>query len=166
MTHDREKLLERFKKSKKVVSTFVDQFFAKHGKKPGKEELANAPEYVRVCIKNCKKIKFYLEQQDLKETEIESSQQQQEIVVKNEKENSMKKPALNKSKSKVWGAHLNRSMSDITNNSTDKKRQTNLVKTTSYSGTLSAAILEDLSKSTRKNPKKRNDTPGKKVIFF
>ena len=59
--HDPEKLLVLFKKSKKVVQAFVDKFQAQHGRKPHGEDLSNAPEYVRVCIKNCKKIKAHME---------------------------------------------------------------------------------------------------------
>jgi len=62
----------------------------------------------------------------------------------------------------VWGAHLNRSMSDITNNFSDKRNT--VPKTTTYSGKLSALILEDLSKTTRKSLSKRR--PNTKQMFF
>ena len=147
--HDPEKLLELFKKSKKVVSTFVDQFQIKNGRKPHGEDLASAPEYVRVCIKNCKRIKAHLEKSPEAVTEQEpkkpSSPKTKHIPVQKTKtslmenlENSMSQPApakTSKQKSKVWGAHLNRSISDITNNSTDKRNYRNSeLKTTSYSG--------------------------------
>merc|ERR1712156_1172122 len=76
--------------------------------------------------------------------------------------NSPKKQAAPSKKSKVWGAHLNRSMSDITNNFTDKRNTA--PKTTTYSGKLSALILEDLSKSTRKSLSQRRSNT--KQMFF
>ena len=168
--HDPEKLLELFKKSKKVVSTFVDKFKLKYGRKPHGDDLAKAPEYVRVCIKNCKKIKIHLEKN------------QCEIPENSSPENSEKKPnplanvpakenitsvQPNKSKSKVWGSHLNRSMSDTTNSSTDsKKRSEAKTKITSYSGTLSALVLEDISKNTRKSLTKRRVSSAKKVNIY
>jgi len=167
--HDPEKLLELFKKSKKVVSTFVDKFKLKYGRKPHGDDLAKAPEYVRVCIKNCKKIKIHLEKN------------QCEIPENSSPENSEKKPnplanvpakenitsvQPNKSKSKVWGSHLNRSMSDTTNSSTDsKKRSEAKTKITSYSGTLSALVLEDISKNTRKSLTKRRVSSAKKSFL-
>ena len=68
--HDPEKLLELFKKSKKVVSTFVEKFQEQNGRKPRGEDLAKAPEYVRVCIKNCKRIKAHLEKSPENSPEI------------------------------------------------------------------------------------------------
>ena len=102
--HDPEKLLELFKKSKKVVSTFVDQFQIKNGRKPHGEDLASAPEYVRVCIKNCKRIKAHLEKSPEAVTEQEpkkpSSPKTKHIPVQKTKtslmenlENSMSQPA-------------------------------------------------------------------------
>lgn len=155
--NDPARLLEQFKKSKKVVSTFAEQFQATHGRKPSGEDLSKAPEYVRVCIKNCKRIKAHLEKN--------SSQVQ-------EKENEVKSPDISEKEpkkapnSKVWGAHLNRSFSDITNNvSKSGGKVTKIQKTTSYSGTLSALILEDLKISTRKSLLKRSSSSVKKAFF-
>ena len=53
---------------------------------------------------------------------------------KNQEKNTFSQPIKVPSKKKgVWGAHLNRSISDITNNSSDKRNYRE-VKTTSYSG--------------------------------
>lgn len=143
--HDPEKLLEQFKKSKKVVSTFVEQFTAKHGRKPHGEDLAAAPEYVRVCIKNCKRIKAHLEKKP--------SNPSQE----NEKNHQQQPPK------KVWGAHLNRSITDITNRR--KTANDQVTKTISYPGALTALVTEELSKSTRKSLSKRR-FPSAKTMFF
>ena len=166
--HDPEKLLELFKKSKKVVSTFVEKFQEQNGRKPRGEDLAKAPEYVRVCIKNCKRIKAHLEKSPENSPEIpeiepkkpsspvkskpvvtqtvvqtsqklsgsENLENLENLGYKNQEKNTFSQPTKvppKKSKKGVWGAHLNRSISDITNNSSDKRNYRE-VKTTSYSG--------------------------------
>ena len=166
--HDPEKLLELFKKSKKVVSTFVEKFHEQNGRKPRGEDLAKAPEYVRVCIKNCKRIKAHLEKSPENSPEIpeiepktpsspvkskpvvtqtivqtsqkvsgsENLENLENLGYKNQEKNTFSQPIKvpsKKSKKGVWGAHLNRSISDITNNSSDKRNYRE-VKTTSYSG--------------------------------
>ena len=157
--HDPEKLLALFKKSKKVVATFTEKFEAQYGRRPRGEDLAKAPEYVRVCIKNCKKIKAQFEK--FPETSPEAPKHEPKVVKPSSPKtnstpaviqkypsvtgsenmddlenlgyrNSPKKQAAPSKKSKVWGAHLNRSMSDITNNFTD--RRNTAAKTTTYSG--------------------------------
>jgi len=187
--HDPEKLLALFKKSKKVVATFTEKFEAQYGRRPRGEDLAKAPEYVRVCIKNCKKIKAQFEK--FPETSPEAPKHEPKVVKPSSPKtnstpaviqkypsvtgsenmddlenlgyrNSPKKQAAPSKKSKVWGAHLNRSMSDITNNFTD--RRNTAAKTTTYSGKLSALILEDLSKSTRKSLSQRRSNT--KQMFF
>jgi len=196
--HDPEKLLELFKKSKKVVSTFVEKFQEQNGRKPRGEDLAKAPEYVRVCIKNCKRIKAHLEKSPEKSPEVpeiepkkpsspvkskpvvtqtvvqtsqklsgsENLENLENLGYKNQEKNTFSQPIKvppKKSKKGVWGAHLNRSISDITNNSSDKRNYRE-VKTTSYSGKLSAMILDDLSKTTRKSLSKRR-TNSKQMFF-
>ena len=164
--HDPEKLLALFKKSKKVVATFTEKFEAQYGRRPRGEDLAKAPEYVRVCIKNCKKIKAQFEK--FPETSPEAPKHESKVskpsspktnstpaviqkcpsVTGSENmddlenlgyRNSPQKPAAPSKKSKVWGAHLNRSMSDITNNFTDKR--TTATKTTTYSGMIKCLDL-------------------------
>ena len=56
-------------------------------------------------------------------------------------------------KSKIWGSHLNRSISDVTNNSSKgkKSRSKDVERTVSFSGKLSAYVLEDIVKNTRKS---------------
>ena len=51
-----DKYMEQFRKSRTQVKSFEEKFFAKHGRKPNKEDLAKAPEHVLTCIKNCRKI--------------------------------------------------------------------------------------------------------------
>ena len=141
-----------FKKSKKVVSTLIDQFQKNNGRKPHGEDLASAPEYVRVCIKNCKRIKAHLEkspeavtEQEPKKPSSPKTKRMPVPVLKSQPssmenlENSMSQPCsapakTSKQKSKIWGAHLNRSISDITNNSTDKRNYRNSELNMSYSG--------------------------------
>ncbi len=171
--HDPEKLLEQFKKYKKVVSTFVEQFKAQNGRKPHGNDLAQAPEYVRVCIKNCKRIKAHLEKSSVHiEPEEERTSPLEKRIQKSPQENgvgnSKKSPQENrneKPKSKVWGAHLNRSFSDITNNASQRRTE-KLVKTISYSGTLSNLILEDLKRSTRKSLSRKSLNSSAKKMFF
>jgi len=182
------------------VATYTEHFEAQNGRRPRGEDLAKAPEYVRVCIKNCKKIKAQFEK--FPETSPEAPKHEQKVIPVAPKpepkvvkpsspntnstpaviqkypsvtglenmddlenlgyRNSPKKPSAPSKKSKVWGAHLNRSMSDITNNYSDKRNTAN--KTTTYSGKLSALVLEDLSKSTRKSLSQRR--PNTKQMFF
>ncbi len=172
--HDPEKLLLLFKKSKKVVQAFVDKFQAQHGRKPHGEDLSNAPEYVRVCIKNCKKIKAHMEKIGLsspdadqeqspptKSKPVEQPSKPLEQPLKNivNNQNSKINPpapsAPPPTKSKIWGSHLNRSISDVTNNSSPSskklKRSKDVQRTVSFSGKLSAFVLEDIVKNTRKS---------------
>ena len=107
----------------------------------------------KICIKNCKRIKAHLEkspeavtEQEPKKPSSPKTKRMPVPVLKSQPscmenlENSMSQPCsapakTSKQKSKVWGAHLNRSISDITNNSTDKRNYRNSeLKTTSYSG--------------------------------
>ena len=122
MKHDPEKLLGLFKKSKKVVQAFVDKFQAQHGRKPHGEDLSNAPEYVRVCIKNCKKIKAHMEKLGLSSPDEEAAAEKP-LTPKAPPQPSPKpvikditnaKIEAKPKKSKIWGAHLNRSHSDAT----------------------------------------------------
>lgn len=164
--HDPEKLLELFRKSKKTVQTFVEQFQGSHGRKPKGDDLECAPEYVRVCIKNCKKIKIHLEKLDSSKSS-ESSDKSLEDVETNKQLKSPEKPKetvqiKQQSKSKVWGSHLNRSNSESASNS--KNNTETLTRTSSYNGKLSAMIIEDLAKKTRKNLSIRR-TSGKASFF-
>ena len=121
MKHDPEKLLVLFKKSKKVVQAFVEKFQAQHGRKPHGEDLSNAPEYVRVCIKNCKKIKAHMEKLGLSSPEEEASEKPSTSKSATQpspkpviKDITNAKIEAKPKKSKIWGAHLNRSHSDAT----------------------------------------------------
>ena len=180
--HDPEKLLALFRQSKKTVQKYVDDFQAKTGKKPSSDDLAKAPEYVRVCIKNCKRIKAHLAKQEEQERNngkptssgdgavtkredvenVPTAEHQKKAKTPSPKTSESSKPTTTNKKqgtaSKVWGAHLNRAFSDITNNASrgGSNSKSNLTRTLSYSGTLAALVKEDLSKNTRKNPKKRS----------
>ena len=162
MKHDPEKLLALFKKSKKVVQAFVDKFQAQHGRKPHGEDLSNAPEYVRVCIKNCKKIKAHMEKMGLSSPENEEgpsppkSKPLKDIM--NNPPKVMEPPAKS---SKVWGAHLNRSLSEPISRKNSSK---DIERTVSFSGKLSQYILEDIVKNTRISLKTKSSN-GKATYF-
>ena len=174
--HDPEKLLELFRKSKTTVQKFVDQFQQSHGRKPRGEDLDAAPEYVKVCIKNCKKIKIHLakletsppkeEPKNVVEEPKKIVQETTKIVEKPKREvlGPISQPKKSKSNSAaVWGSHLNRSNSDSYGGSSSKNNEF-LERSSSFSGTLSALIIEDLAKTTRKNLNFRR--PNTKTAFF
>ena len=173
--HDPEKLLELFRKSKTTVQKFVDQFQQSHGRKPRGEDLDAAPEYVKVCIKNCKKIKIHLaklensppkeEPKKVVEEPKKIVQEPTKIVEKPKREVLAPISQPKKSKSNnVWGSHLNRSYSESSSFGGSSKNNDFLNRSSSFSGTLSALIIEDLAKTTRKNLNFRR--PNTKSAFF
>jgi hypothetical protein len=175
--HDPQRLLALFKQSKKTVQKFVDQFTAQNNRKPRGDDLATAPEYVKVCIKNCKRIKAHLsKEENMSPPKIdpkpENSSQISQPKTDEKPKKSEEKPKISppkiqsKSEGNIWGAHLNRSFSDITNNSSSKGNFFNFSKATSYTGTLSALVLEDLSKSTRKSLKGEKKSRKSSKSFF
>ena len=176
--HDPEKLLELFRKSKATVQKFVDQFHQSHGRKPSGKDLDDAkltPQYVKVCIKNCKKIKIHLAQlenshpkEDEPKKVVEEPtkivQEPTTIVEKPKREvlAPTSQPKKSKSNNAIWGSHLNRSFSETSGGSS--KNNEFLSRSSSFSGTLSALIIENLGKTTRKNLNFRR--PNTKSAFF
>ncbi len=49
----------KLRKSRARVQSYESEFTLKHGRKPDRHDLEKAPDHVRTCIKNCKKIQVY-----------------------------------------------------------------------------------------------------------
>ena len=167
--HDPEKLLERFRQSKKTVQAWTDQFQQSNGRKPHGKDLESAPEYVRVCIKNCKKIKTYLANAEKihksppKET-LKPKENSPSTLQVNPETSPPSEPQPKSSNSKVWGSHLNRANSDGSGISS-KRINAGLTRSLSFNGTLSSLIIEDIAKNTRKSLTKKRPTPAKTSFF-
>ena len=76
-----EKYVEQFKKYRSRVQLYEENFQAKVGRKPSKDDLKKAPEQILVCIKNCKKIRHYFEQKGLNAPTQNCSKDETEMVV-------------------------------------------------------------------------------------
>ena len=166
--HDPEKLLDQFRKSKKTVQAWTDQFLQSNGRKPHGKDLESAPEYVRVCIKNCKKIKTYLANAEKSNKSppkepIKPKENSPSNIPPNAKTSPSTEPQAKSSKSKVWGSHLNRANSD--GSGTSSKGFNALSRSSSFNGTLSSLIIEDIAKNTRKSLTKKRSTPAKTSFF-
>eukprot|EP00092_Neocalanus_flemingeri_P023946 GFUD01025977.1.p1 GENE.GFUD01025977.1~~GFUD01025977.1.p1 ORF type:complete len:209 (-),score=62.01 GFUD01025977.1:68-643(-) len=58
-----EKYKAAFKQSKAKVKAWEGEFYEKYQRKPSKKEIKTAPEQIKICYKNCFKIKSYFDSQ-------------------------------------------------------------------------------------------------------
>ena len=170
-----EKYVGLFKKNRSKVQQYEEGFRAKFGRKPSKEDLASAPEHVLVCIKNCKKIKCYLDQKssltspptEAKKTTVPN----EELEISSKSCEAQKtEPAncdtsLNRSKS-VWGSHLNKN-EDTPKSGLFRRHKTDSAivsgpSSSSFSGLLSEASQSQQTRmSLKKNPKSRKSSAAR-----
>lgn len=152
-----EHLLALFRQSKKTVQKFVDAFREKHGRRPHGTDLASAPQNVRTCIKNCKRIQAKLSKKSEPKNDDYSKVKNDDSKMKEESKNKKRQPL-----GKIWGHHLNRSVSE---SAAMHQKSKDVARSASYSGTLSALLLQELSKNTRSSLKKRPKNVSSQHFF-